>query len=34
VYLFTKSVKLRKRLNFFEPAETIAKQIPDEIAKL
>lgn len=34
VYLFTKSVKLKKRLNFFEPAEIIAKQIPDEIAKL
>ena len=34
VYLFTKSVKLKKRLNFFEPAEIIANQIPDEIAKL
>jgi len=34
VYLFTKSVTLRKRFDFFAPAEAIAKQIPDEIAKL
>lgn len=34
VYFFTKSVTLKKRLSFFEPAELIAKQIPSEIAKL
>ncbi|MFM6134020.1 MAG: DUF6441 family protein [Sphaerospermopsis kisseleviana] len=34
VYLLIKRVRLRKRLDFWETAQTIANQIPNEINKL
>ena len=34
VYLLIKSVRIKKKLNFFQAAEQIANQIPDEINRL